>query len=221
MSLGGLPVTFLKVLALILGSAFFFPVSCTSTLVAGIFVIARLDAREVARGDQVHPAFLIVVEPGEKGQPFRSVPLSGLPMIRESGGAYSFLMSKPSGRIDVNDYTHLSYRVLENQGTAQVIEVEDDNDDRTVWSRYRATHTDVMPLSSRMFYFGYMFGALPFAFGVALGLYGFGRFLCRRLLKEPPSGLLRELQKEVTLKNALQLAISCLQRIKRPPKITL
>jgi hypothetical protein len=213
-------MTLVKVLALVLGSVWFFPASCTSALFAGIFVIARLDAREVARGDQVHPAFLIVVEPGEKGQPFRSVPLSGLPRIRESG-AYSFLMSKPSGRIDVNDYTHLSYRVLENQGSAQIIEVEDDNDDRTVWSRYRATHTDVIPLASRMLYFGYMFGALPFAFGVALGLYGVGRFLCRRLLKEPPSGLLRVLQEEVTLQNALQSAISCLRKVKRPPKITL
>ena len=173
-------MTLLKVLALVLGSVWFFPVSCTSTLFAGIFVIAHLDAREVARGDQVHPGFLIVVEPGEKGQPFRSVPLSDLPWYRESG-AYSFLMSKPSGRIDVNDYTHLSYRVLENQGSAQIIEVEDDHNDRTVWSRYRATHTDVMPLSSRMLYFGYMFGALPFAFATALVLYGVGRFLRRRL----------------------------------------
>jgi hypothetical protein len=214
-------VTLLKVVALILGSAFFFPVSCTSTLVAGIFVIARLDEREVARGDQVHLGFSILVEPGEKGQPFRKVSLFDLPWFRESGGTYSLLMSKPSGRIDVNDYTHLSYRVLENQGSAQVIEVEDDDDDRTVWSRYRATHADVMPLSSRMFYFGYMFGALPFAFGTALGLYGVGRFLCRRLCKESPSGLLRELQKEVTLRNVLQSTVSCLRRVKRPPKITL
>jgi len=213
-------VTLLGIVALILGSVWFFPVSCTSTLVAGIFVIAKQDAREVARGDQVHPAFLIVVEPGEKGQPFRSVRLSDLPRLRQSGDVYSFLMSKPSGRIDINDYTHLSYRVLENQGSAQIIEVEDDDDDRTVWSRYRATHTDVMPLASRMFYVGYMFGALPFALGIAFGLYGAGRFLCRRLLKEPPSGLLRELQKEVTLKNALQLAILCLRKVRRPPKIT-
>ena len=175
-------MTLVKVLALVLGSVWFFPASCTSALFAGIFVIARLDAREVARGDQVHPAFLIVVEPGEKGQPLRSVRLSDLPRIRESGGVYSFLMSKPSGRIDINDYTHLSYRVLENQGSAQVIEVEDKDDDNTFCCRYRATHADVIPLASQMFYFGYMFGALPFAFGTALGLYGVGRFLCRRLL---------------------------------------
>ena len=180
----------LKVLALILGSAWFFPISCTSTLFVGTFVVAHLDEREVARGNQVHPGFFIVVEPGEKGQPFRSVRLSDLHRFRESGGAYSFLMSKPSGRIDINDYTYLSYRVLENQGSAQVIEVEDKDDDNTFCCRYRATHTDIMPLSSQMFYVGYMFGALPFAFGTALGLYGVGRFLRRRLLKEPPSGVL-------------------------------
>jgi hypothetical protein len=214
-------VTLLKVLALVLGSAWFFPVSCTSTLFVGTFVIAHLDAREIARGDQVHPGFLIVVEPGEKGQRFRSVRLSDLPRIRESGGVYSFLMSKPSGRIDINDYTHLSYRVLKNQGSAQIIELEDKDDDNTFWCRYRATHIDVMPLSSRMFAHWYMFQALPFAFGIALGLYGIGRFLCRRLLRESPSGLLRELQKEVTLQNALQSAISCFRWVKRPPKITL
>ena len=181
-------MTLLKVLTLILGSAYFFSVSCTSTLFVGTFIIAHLDEREVARGEQVHPGFLIVVEPGEKGQPFRSVRLSDLPRFRESGEAYSFLMSKPSGRINVNDYTHLSYRVLESQGSTQVIEVEDKDDDNTAWFRYRATHADVMPLASRMFYFGYMFGALPFAFGTALGLYGVGRFLGRRLVREPQAG---------------------------------
>jgi hypothetical protein len=33
-------------------------------------------------------------------------------------------MSKPSGPIDINGHTRLSYRVLENQGSAQVIEME-------------------------------------------------------------------------------------------------
>jgi len=173
-------VTLVKVLALVLGSAWFFPVSCTSTLYVGIHAIAHLDTREVARGDQVHPAFSIVAEPGEKGQPFRSVSLSDFPRFRENSVAYSLLMSKPSGRIDVNDYTHLSYRVLDDQGSAQVIEVKDENDDRTVWSRYRATRADIMPLSSRMFYFGYMFSALPCAIGAALALYGTGRLLRRR-----------------------------------------
>lgn len=174
-------MTTVRVLALVLGSAWFFPVSCTSTLYTGIHVIAHLDAREVGRGDRVHPIFSMVVEPGDKGEPFRSVPLSDFQRCREAGKAYSLLMSKPSGRIEVNDYTYVSYRVLENQSSVQVIEVEDYDSDRTVWSRYRATSTDVTPLASRMFYFGYMFGALPYAFGTALLLYGFGRLLRKRL----------------------------------------
>lgn len=145
-------MTLVRVMAFVLGSAWFSPASCTSTLYAGIHVAAYLDARDVACGDQVHPAFSIVIEPGEKGQPFQSLSLSDLARFRESTGAYSFLMSKPSGRIEVNEYTHLSFRVVQNQGSAQVIEVEDKDDDRTVWSRYRATRSDLMPLSSRMFY---------------------------------------------------------------------
>jgi hypothetical protein len=214
-------MTLVKILVLVLGSVWFFPVSCASILFAGILVIAKLDEREVARGDQVHHDFSIVVEPGEKGQPFRSVPLYDLPPFRESGGVYSLLMSKPFGRIYVNDSTRLSYRVLSNQGSAQVIEVEDHDSDKTIWSRYRATHTDVTPLTSRRLYFGFMFAAFPFAFGTALILFGIGRFLSRWVLKESRSELLRVFQKEVTLQNVLQLTISCLRRVKRPPKIVL
>jgi hypothetical protein len=177
----GRPVTTVKVLALVLGSSWFFAVSCTSTFIAGVEVIARLDAREVARGDRVHGLFAIVVEPGDKGEPFRLVQLVELPRLRETGKAYSFLMSKPSGRIEVNELAYISYRVLENQGSVQVIEVEYGDDDVTVWSRYRATPTDVTPLASRLRSIGYIFSALPCALGAALLLYGIGRFLRRRL----------------------------------------
>jgi hypothetical protein len=155
-------------------------VSCTSAVYIGTHVIAHLDARDVARGDRAHPTFLIVVESEDKSKPFRSMSLYEFQQFRETGKAYSLLMSKPSGRIDGNYDAYLSYRVLEDQGSVQVIEVEDYDDD-TVWSRYRATATDVTPLSSRMFHHGYMFGAVPFAFGVALLLYGIGRFLRKRL----------------------------------------
>lgn len=171
----------LRVVALVLGPALFIPVSCTSALYAGIDVIAYLDAKEVARGDQVHPTFSIVVAPGDKGEPFRSMSLSEFKLLREAGQPYSVLMPAPSGRINVDD-GYLSYRVLENQGSVQVIEVEDKIDvDRQTWSRYRATSTDVAPLASRMRYFGYLFAAMPLAFGAALLLYGVGRYLRKKL----------------------------------------
>jgi hypothetical protein len=49
----------------------------------------------------------------------------------------------------------------------------------TIWSRYRATHRDIYPVSSRLFYFGYMFTAVPFAFVSSVLLYAAGRTLKR------------------------------------------
>ena len=170
----------MKFLALILGSVWFFPVSCTGSFFAGLRVVAYLDQRDVSRGDEVHSIFTMVAEPGPNKQPFRAVRLHELQQRRDEGEVH-FLMSQPSGRIDVNAYTSLSYRVVRNLGSEQVIEVEDKTDDRTLWSTYRATSNDVTPLSSRMVYFGYMFTAFPFAIGTAVALYGTGRFLRQRL----------------------------------------
>ena len=175
-----------KVLTLVLGSPWFFPVSCTSTFYAGMHLMSRLHPLPyclvaVEPGENGKPFQLVRVKSGENGKTFRSVSLFDLPEFRRTPGA-SLLMSKPFSRIDENSYTYLSYRMLEDQGSAQVIEVEDKDDNRTLWSRYRATSTDITPLASRMpLYFGYMFSALPLAFGTAFLLYGIGRFLRRRL----------------------------------------
>ena len=120
---------------------------------------------------------------------FRVMPFSEFPRVREKGEA-RFLMSKPADRIDINAYTFVSYRVVQDLGAEQVIEVQDQNDDRTIWGTYRASGTDVKPLTSRMVYFGYMFSAFPFAVGAALALYGIGRFLRRRFgnAKKAPAG---------------------------------
>lgn len=178
----------MKYVALILGSVWFFPVSCTGSLIAGMQITEVLDARDIARGDEVHPISL-VAEPGPDGKAFQVIPLHELPRVREKGEP-RFLMSRPADRIDVNSYTFVSYRVVQDLGTEQVIEVEDQNDDRTIWGTYRASRTDVMVLTSRMNYFGYMFSTFPFAVGAALALYGIGRFLRRRFwnAKEAPVG---------------------------------
>ena len=170
-----------NVLALVLGSAWFFPVSCTGTLYAGIQVIAKVDEREVARGDHVHSGFSVVVEPGENGLPFQLIPLSDLHRFTVVGKPSSLLLSKPSDRLQVSDYRYVAYRVLEQQEGLQVVEAEDHNDDRTIWSRYRTTGADVVPLASRMFYMGYMVSAMPYALGSAFLLYGVGQWLRRRL----------------------------------------
>ena len=75
------------------------------------------------------------------------------------------------------------YRVLEESGSEQLIELVEayDDGDNTIWSRYRATSNTIAPVSSRMFYFGYMFSAMFYAFVGALVLHVIGRQLRRRL----------------------------------------
>lgn len=173
----------LRIVALVLGSLWFFPVSCTSGLYAGMHVASRMDERDTARGQQVHPAFSIVAEPGVDGQAFQLVRLADIESFKKKGAAQSipqsFLMSEPSGTLESGGYASVSYRVLQSTAEAQEIEVIDLDDDRTVWSRYRATATEIAPLGSRMFYVGYMYRALPFALLLALLVYAGGRLLRR------------------------------------------
>lgn len=192
----------LKILAVVLGSVWFFPVSCTTSLFAGTWLVALYDARDARDGDMVHPLFSIVFEPGDDGAPFGVISLRDQQRMQQrvdeiraddSGitpmellGIDSYLMSVPAGRGDIGQ-SNYSYRVLEQTQDAQLIEVVEayHDGDNTIWSRYQATATGFTPLTSRMFYFGYSFPAIPFAFGVGVLLYGIGRLLRRKLGKAP------------------------------------
>jgi len=176
------PVRFV---ALILGAVWFFPVSCTTGVFVGTNVIARLDARDVLKGDSIHPMFSVVATPGEAGQPFALVPFSGVGRFASATPNHSFLMPKASDRMDLGQGAVVSYTVLSDGGAEQTIEVAHSERDTDFWSRYRATRSSVVPVSSRMFNPGYMFGAFPFAFGFALLHYAVGRFLRSRLSRAP------------------------------------
>jgi hypothetical protein len=155
-------------------------------VVLGTKIVADLDERDVQKGDTVHSLFKIAAEPGAAGKSFRVLSMEQVQSYLAEGGKASmeapltFRMSHPAGAIDLARST-FTYRVLEDSGQAQLIElVEKYKDgDNTIWSRYRVTNTMVTPLSSRMFYFGYMFTALLYSFGAALLLYGTGRVLRR------------------------------------------
>lgn len=171
-----------RIVALVLGSAWFFPVSCATGIVAGKHVVAAVDARNVERGDEPHPQFSVVLEPGEAGKPFRVVRLSNLPSPWKAGPPFTYLMSRPTGSITERG-SDFSYRVIEGYTADQIIEVVErrQDGDNTIWSRYRANWERVFPLSSKMDYFGYMFVAMPYAFGGALALYIAGRLMRRRI----------------------------------------
>jgi len=44
----------IRIIAVILGSAWFLPVSCTIGMIAGPGVISKIDAREVEKGEELH-----------------------------------------------------------------------------------------------------------------------------------------------------------------------
>lgn len=178
----------LKILAIVLGSIWFFPVSCTTGAMIGTPIVAALDERHVQKGDMVHTLFKVVAEPGEQGMPFRVLGMDQIKSYLASSTAeaakapVTFRMSVPSGSIHSGG-SKFKYRVLEDAGEQQLIELVEtyDDGDNTIWSRYRATKATVSPVSSRMFYFGYMFSATFYAFVGAWVLYGVGRLLRRRL----------------------------------------
>jgi len=175
-------VRWIRFPVVVLGATWFFPISFAAGVFLGTKIISKLDEREALEGQKVHSPFTIVAEPGVNGKPFRRIRLSELPRFEERAGGISYLMSNPSGRIST-ETSRISYRVVEESPSDQVIEVveEYDDGDNTILSRYRATHSTVSPISSRMFYFGYMFQAIPYAFGIALFLYVMGRFIRSRV----------------------------------------
>ena len=156
----------IQIFLIVVGSNWFFPVSCTTGVIVGPQIVAALDSRDVLKGDQVHSLFKIAAEPGENGQSFRVLSYPG----KEDNNG-SFRMSGTSASIEKGE-SAFSYRVIEDTGQEQLIElVETYKDgDNQIWSRYKATKTKITPLSSRMFYFGYMFTAFPFAIVCALFL---------------------------------------------------
>lgn len=184
-----------RIVAIVLGSVAFFPVSCTTGVVVGTHVVAALDKREVQKGDVIHSLFKVVAEPGEEGRPFRVLgkdkcpPYAPAYASRNPNPPISFRMSEPSGSVKLESST-FSYRVLEDNGEEQLIELVEayDDGDNTIWSRYRATKSTVSPVSSRMAYFGYMFTAMWFAFVGALLILGTGRYLSRKIAPRTFSG---------------------------------
>ena len=178
-----------NILAVIFSSVWFFPVSCTTGLFTGTSLIAEIDSRDVSKGDSVHSRFSIVSESRGSGEAFVVTSLYDLRRYQElfpsdSTDSTSYLMSKPGGEKsdDTSDY---SYKVLEETASGQIIEVVETyhDGDNTIWSRYKANGSAVIPVSSKMFYFGYMFAAFPYALGFSFIIYGVGRYLKSRMHK--------------------------------------
>ena len=171
----------LRFLAFFLGAIWFVPISCTSALLIGTNINAKLDERTVAAGDEVHALFSVVAEPGEGDDAFRALPLKDVPQMQESVEKLTFYLSEPNGVLSKEAST-ITYQVVQQSKVEQVIEVSEHkhDGDNVIFSRYKATASEVTPMFSRMYHFGYMFQAMPYAFAFSIILYFVGRVLRRR-----------------------------------------
>ncbi len=173
----------LRVVALILGSAWLFPVSCTTGVIVGVPVVAHFLERHMEKGDQPHSMFYVVWQPGEAGEPFGMSRLKELSRIKTLVPARSFIMEQPSGGGEGGKYTVISSKVLSSGETEQLIEVRYSNDTYDSWSRYRATRSSVTPMLSRIMDPGYMFIAFLPALAFAAAIYAVGVRLRRRVAR--------------------------------------
>ena len=168
----------MRVLALILASTWFFPVSCTLGLFGGTHAIAKLDQRHAASGDELHPTFSVAAEPGDGGKPFRVLTRDEL---AKAPKGMSYRLSKRWDQVDLGQ-SRFYYKVLADEQGVQLVELQESykGGDKDFWSRYRASATGVVPVSTRMMIPSYMAQAFVFAFVLALALYLAGKHLIRR-----------------------------------------
>jgi hypothetical protein len=174
----------IRFIIVVLGSFLYFPVSCTLGVVGGTLAIAWLDSRDVQKGDPVHSPFSVVAIPqnSQNKSDFLVLPLQKVEQIKADNAPLSFLMPLSNSTKEADD-SHYSYKVVEDRGKEQTIEVIQayKDGDNTIWSKYRATEKGVYPLSSRMFCVGFMFQAIPIGIIFSLCLYACGKILKRRI----------------------------------------
>jgi hypothetical protein len=173
-----------RILIIIIASSLFVPVSCTIGVIGGTKAIAWLDSRDVKKGDSVHQLFS-VLSISHKSQGKSEIVALSLEEAEQTNfnkDSLTFLLPKQSSVFVIDDIQYF-YTILEEKDKEQVIEVvmTSKDGDNTIWCKYNATDNKIHPLSSRMFYFGYMFQAFPYAFIFSLCLFAFGKILKKRM----------------------------------------
>jgi hypothetical protein len=180
----------LRAVARVLGSVIFIPISAMAAWAFfGLDVAVKMDERFVERGDEVHTPFKVVYEEPDGNGAFGY--MSYRPPDENESKPYpsdfktplSFLMSKKNGEFQYR-YTKFSYRVIEDRGEEQVIEVDYVDDTYATSGRYRATESTIEPMWSSMFHYGTFFVGMGYiCLPFALALFVFGQLMKRALLR--------------------------------------
>ena len=167
-----------RLVALVLGSVYFFPVSCTTGMIAGTHVIRNLDARDASKGGIPHrQAYLVAALPNASLQAF---PLSKLDEYERKNPHASFLLPTNSGEFSVGKNGKISFAVATAKPESQIIEVTL-HDDTGTFFRYEASRNAIKPLYTKLWYHGYMFEAIPYALAIAFAPYLIGLAMRRKL----------------------------------------
>ncbi len=193
----------LRFVALTLGSLLFFPVSCTTGLFVGTKYFSHADARDTERGDIPHKqAYLIAFLPQNQanilfdGNPprpnqylftaipntlgqFVAFPLHSLAEFQKINQPYTFILPIGSGAFTIgSSRPSVSFVATSSSTTEQIVEVSM-KDDTGTFFRYAASQHTIRPLYTRLWYHGYMFGAIPYALAFAIAIALLGQFLLR------------------------------------------
>ncbi len=172
-------MSILKLFGLILGSALFFPVSCTTALLVGIEINSHLFARDMSRGDKPRPPFYVLATAATGN--ISPIELIEVDAYIGKTPDVSFLLTQRSGSLaGASRDERFSWRVILSNSNEQLVEVRYYDGDTTFINRYRAMRYSVSPVSQRMWYHGYMFASFPLAIGFGLLVYWLGRYLRRK-----------------------------------------
>jgi len=173
-----------RLTALVLGSSFFFPVSCTTSMYAGTHAIAHLKARDSTRGEEPHPqAQLVAVVPGGS---LKALDFSEIDAFKKKNPQASFLLPEGKGGFSISDESSMSFVATATGPETQTIEATL-RDETGTFSRYEASSNTIKPLYTRLWYHGYAFQALFIAIAIAYGLRAIGRRM-QKTLKNAPRG---------------------------------
>jgi len=168
-----------RVTALVLGSGFFFPVSCTTGVVAGIHVLAGLKARDATRGEEPHPqAYLLATLPNAS---LTALPFSELDKFKKTHPQASFLLPTGKGEFSIDELNHMTFVASSTGQETQTVEARLRGDDSNSFFRYEASRNTIKPQYTKIEYFGDLFAAFPFAFAIAFCLYLKGRHMQKKM----------------------------------------
>jgi len=166
-------------LAVILGAAWFLPISCTTGMFVAYPLVSKSYEYHMEKGDKPHSFFTVVWQPGAGNNPFGYSKLADLAPAEKTAPERSYLMAQPDGRIE----GVVAYKVLSSTAAEQLIEVAWAKDPYSSVSRYRATRSEVTPVFSKVTAPDFMIIALLYALGFSAALFAVGRWLRRRVAR--------------------------------------